>query len=366
MKEEILAFFKNIPGPTSSKKMVAFAVDDYGNVRIHSKASREKMRIGGLDVNRSRFDQYDSLETTEDLQMLFEVLYKVKDAKNKSAIFTPYANMANIDFDKSLHDGRYIYKTVKDTFNDLGSEYDDSFRLWKDGINEGFFVPQYHGREHLNVRLFNELLDKKDPLFMTCLLNQSYSALPVDYYENIHYNETYSFEEISENKTLTLGLTEGLDLFEKQLGYCATIFNAPGAPHHHILNGALKNSGVRFLDTPAIRLEHQGQGKYKREFCFTGKVGKVGLKYLNRNCVFEPTLDNRDWVSFTMNQISMAFILGKPAIISSHRVNFCGHIDVKNRITGLKVLQELLTAITKKWPEVEFKSMDELAKELFD
>jgi len=80
-----------------------------------------------------------------------------------------------------------------------------------------------------------------------------------------------------------------------------------------------------------------------------------------RNVVFEPTEDRGiDWVDFTLKQIKTAFRWNKPAIISSHRVNFCGHIDEKNREKGLKSLEGLLQEIVKKWPDVEFMSADEL------
>ena len=55
-----------------------------------------------------------------------------------------------------------------------------------------------------------------------------------------------------------------------------------------------------------------------------------------------------------MGQIEAAFRWSRPAIISSHRVNFCGHIDPQNRRTGLDALAKLLRSIVGKWPEVEF------------
>ena len=68
-----------------------------------------------------------------------------------------------------------------------------------------------------------------------------------------------------------------------------------------------------------------------------------------------------DQFYFTMKQIETAFRWNKPAIISSHRVNFCGHIDPKNREKGLDSLKQLLQEIVKKWPDVEFMAADELA-----
>jgi hypothetical protein len=62
-----------------------------------------------------------------------------------------------------------------------------------------------------------------------------------------------------------------------------------------------------------------------------------------------------------MQQIEAAFRWNRPAIISSHRVNFCGHIDPANRAKGLGDLRVLLKKIVEKWPDVEFMSAGELS-----
>ena len=83
--------------------------------------------------------------------------------------------------------------------------------------------------------------------------------------------------------------------------------------------------------------------------------------YQVRNVVFEPT-HNRgiDWVNYSLRQVEIAFRWNRPAIISSHRVNFCGHIDPNNRKKGISALKELLHKIVQKWPDVEFMSANEL------
>ena len=100
-----------------------------------------------------------------------------------------------------------------------------------------------------------------------------------------------------------------------------------------------------------------------KTFNYTGKKNQLGQTYLVRNCVFEPT-ENRglDWVAFCMQQIAAAFRWNLPANISSHRVNFCGHIDPQNRQKGLKELKLLLAAIVQRWPDVEFMTSNELGK----
>ncbi len=94
-----------------------------------------------------------------------------------------------------------------------------------------------------------------------------------------------------------------------------------------------------------------------------GMKSKNGVVFTVRNCRFEPSeFGNRDWVDLCLSDIKKAFYWNKPAIISSHRVNFIGAIDPENRKNGLTQLNALLREITKKWPEVEFMTSAELAK----
>ncbi len=80
-----------------------------------------------------------------------------------------------------------------------------------------------------------------------------------------------------------------------------------------------------------------------------------------RNVVFEPTNDEAfDSVKLALDQVAAAFRWRRPAIISSHRVNFCGHIDPENRKQGLRALKQLLDGIVRRWPDVRFVSADEL------
>jgi hypothetical protein len=81
---------------------------------------------------------------------------------------------------------------------------------------------------------------------------------------------------------------------------------------------------------------------------------------MSRNCFFEPSLEGVDWVTSCLKDIERAFRWKKPAVISSHRVNFIGGLNPKNRETSLIEFKKLLNAIVVNWPEVEFKSSAEL------
>jgi hypothetical protein len=89
---------------------------------------------------------------------------------------------------------------------------------------------------------------------------------------------------------------------------------------------------------------------------------KSGMMHLVRNAFFEPTINGaQNAVADCLNRIEFAFMLRKPAIIGTHRLNFIGSLDEKNRKDNLILFKTLLQKILKKWPDVEFISSDELA-----
>jgi len=158
-------------------------------------------------------------------------------------------------------------------------------------------------------------------------------------------------------------IKDGLNRFEEVFGFRSDHFNPPGGREHPVLHKTLKENGVKYIDTEMIKNEHQGRGKYKKEYNYTGKKNRYGQFFLVRNVVFEPNDDRGvNWVDFSLNQVEAAFRWKRPAIISSHRVNFGGKIDPNNRKKGLDDLKDLLTKIVKKWPDVEFMAANELGK----
>jgi len=366
VKDSLINNLKNSIGWKTKRKIVVFSVDDYGNVRLHSKEARAKLDQAGLKVY-SRFDLFDTLETKKDLEQLYAVLDSAKDKNGRSAVFTPFALPCNIDFEKMEADNfqKYYFENLPVTYSKLAKEqpeaYDGAWELWQEGIAKGFLRPQFHGREHLNLFVFNDKLEKRDPELLTALQNKSYTSISDEDYPTMSSTAALDFWDVNDNEKLKPILVEGLQFFKEVYGYSSNYFTPPVYQIHHSLFSTLKENGIKYIDLGLVRKEHHGQNSYKTSFNYIGKKTKEGLTIMVRNIVFEPTEDRGlDWVSFTMKQIERAFRWNKPAIISSHRVNFCGHIDPKNREMGLQTLQKLLQEIVKKWPEVEFMASDEL------
>ncbi|MFM2360458.1 MAG: hypothetical protein RLY16_2451 [Bacteroidota bacterium] len=363
-KQSLLQNIKNIRGWKTRRKIVVISVDDYGNVRVDSKQAREKMDKAGLKC-LSRFDKFDSLENEDDLQALYETLTSVKDKFGQPAVFTSFAVPVNIDFEKvaASEFSAYHYELLPDTLKKLNG-YEKVYALLKEGIKHKLLVPQFHGREHLNLKVFSEKLKQKDPELITALKNRSYTSISSSGYPTINYTAAFDFDQFDENFSFDPIIKDGLAAFEKVYGFKSTHFNPPGGREHPHIHKALKDCGVNFIDTPLVKREHQGQGVYKKEIFYNGKKNALGQTYMVRNCVFEPTSDiGIDWSSYCLKQVETAFRWKAPAIISSHRVNFCGQVDEANRQIGLASLKQLLIKITKKWPDVEFMTATELAEQ---
>jgi len=369
IKRQIADNLKNLRGWRTPRKLVAFAVDDYANVRVASPAARERVIEAGLDLS-GQMDRFDAMETRQDLEALFEVLDGVRDRRDRPAIFTAYSLSANPDFDRVLEQGEYRYETVPDTFERLAVEqphaYDGAWSLWLEGIERGLIKPQFHGREHLNVQLFERKLARRDPALMANLENRSLTGL-VDEPDMPGVGFTHAFGlhgrgELERHEAI---LRDGFDLFERVWGFRSRTFTPPAQKLHPDLFPVVEECGSISIDKPLRCARALGDGAYLREINRSGRQRGQNHVTVVRNVVFEPGKDmGFEPVERAVRQIAAAFRWRKPAIVSSHRVNFCGHLDQANRRQGLEALRSLLTQITARWPEVEFVSVDRLVAEM--
>ncbi len=82
-----------------------------------------------------------------------------------------------------------------------------------------------------------------------------------------------------------------------------------------------------------------------------------------RNGTFEPSFypsNRRKALDMCLADIESAFRWNQPAVISTHRINFVSGLSVENRDKNLKLFDELLKTILKKWPDVQFLNTVEL------
>jgi hypothetical protein len=363
VRNTILRNLRNIPGWQTRKKLIVFESDDWGSIRMPSINSFERLEKSGLDLRSADAERYnlnDTLATSHDLESLFEVLSNAKDTNGNCAVFTPVTIVANPDFQKIIDSGfqEYFYEPFTLTLKRYpGCER--SFDLWKEGIERKLFMPQMHGREHLNVSAWMKALQSGEENTLSAFKEGMWGFVPVKYPE-VDYQAAFLLTNPGELEYQKSMITEGLQLFDKLFGYRAEYFVPPNGSFNNSLNKTLVENGIKFRSTSKIQNEPLGFDKWRKVYHYLGQKEKNGIRYITRNCFFEPSQEGKDWIDSCLNDIKIAFRWHKPAIISSHRLNYIGALNPVNRDNGLRQLSGLLKEIIRNWPDVEFVTTPQL------
>ena len=351
---------KNIPGWHTSRKIAVIECDDWGGIRIPSKEVYEKLLKAGLPMIKGNF-RFDTLETEEDLGMLFNVLGSIKDKNGHFAVMSPITNTANPDFEKIRQSDftEYHYEKFTETLIRYGRGT-GVFKLWQQGIHAGIFMPELHGREHITVQIWLQKLGEGNRDLLLAF-DHGLAALDIP---GVHpaaaeFRPEFYFDSENQKPFLKRSIKEGIALFKDIFDYTPRAFVPSNGIFHPDFEETVAEAGVKFLYVSHSMPYPLNNGELKYRHFITGQKGPGGLTYYTRNCAFEPTAKRYTGIDLTMKQIAAAFRWHKPAIISTHRTNFAGGIEPANREKGLSELSKLLKAIVKTWPDVEFMSSGE-------
>jgi hypothetical protein len=365
-KSKIKSNLNNILGWKTKRKIVVIESDDWGTIRTPSSEVLNKISRKH-PVELSVYDQFDSLETENDLSALFDLLRTIKKLENKSPVITANCIIANPDFDKIKNNNylEYEYEIISDTFN-RNSHGKNCLSLWRSGFADNLFKPQFHGREHLNVSFWIEQLhnDELTKMMFEC---KFWSLIKTNELNFVKKNSMAgcNYSSQKELEFIKKSLKEGLAHFETLLGYKSKSFIANNYIWDDEIEKILNDNGVLYIQGQSFQLfpfqtRERIQKKGRRHYL--GQPNKFNQLYLTRNCFFEPCTDINfnDSISSCLNEINISFSWFRPAIISSHRVNYIGSLSENNRKTGLEKLKILIESIIKRYPDVEFMTTDQL------
>lgn len=354
----------NMFGWRTDRHLVVIESDDWGSIRMPSKTVYDEFLRHGVRVDRDPYCKYDSLATSSDLERLFEVLCSVKDKNGNPAIITANTLSANPVFEKIEASGykEYYYEPFTVTLKNCPF-HANAFSLWQQGIEEGVFHPQSHGREHLNVKKWLSAL--REGHSSTCLAFQLGTwglTWEADASIDTYYMGAFDSGLKDNLAEYEMIIAEGLSMFNAIFGYQSKSFIATTYTWNPGIEPFLVKNGVRYIQcTVAQKIPIDDKKIIVRRRCFQGSKSKAGLVRLMRNCYFEPSIKPEfDWVGDCMKRIENAFKWGKAANICAHRVNFIGSIDSSNTDRNIPLLKKLLMEIVKRWPDVEFLSSDQL------
>lgn len=366
LKQTIKRNLVNIPGWRTNRKIVVIESDDWGSIRMPSKKVYEKCLKSGYPVDQIVYERVDSLASEDDLELLFEVLNSNRDCNDNPAVITANVLIANPDFEKikSSKYQEYFFELITKTFESY-PKHSNCLNLWKEGKDIGIFYPQSHGREHLNVSLFMDALRQGNEDVLFGFEHRMPGCIPKEQRKGGNkYVEALRFVNQEDKQEKLAIILEGLDLFEHIMGYRSESFIPPNYLWSSDFNEEMSKSGVCYYQGRRKMEEPNFNGSIQLRSYKLGEQNEFGQRYLIRNAIFEPSLcrGNTDSVAQCLKDISAAFRLNKPAVICSHRLNYVGFIDERNRDDNLKLLKILLSGIVNKWPDVEFMNSVQLGK----
>ena len=151
-------------------------------------------------------------------------------------------------------------------------------------------------------------------------------------------------------------------LFKETLGFAPESFIAPNYNWDLAIETALNDNNIAIIQSSRAQqisqLSRQGKTVARH---YQGQHNSLGQVYTVRNVQFEPAANpHLDWVGSALSEIGSAFLFKKPAIVSTHRVNYVGHLCADNRSRNLKLLEQLIESVLQRWPDVQFWTTAEL------
>lgn len=342
----------------TNRNIVVIESDDWGSIRVPSRSVYDALIDEGYAMATRPYERYDCLETDDDILALSNVLMKYQDAKGNHPVITMNYLCANPDFGKIKKNDykTYFYKTIDKTYQEsVGSE--NVIALVKDGIEKGIFCPQCHGREHFNILEWLNALQSGDQDVLTAFRYGMCGIFPKDNPSiGNQYMVAFRTNDDESMKYVCQVVSMSLNIFKELWGYHSLSYIAPCYTWNDEIEKVLAINGVKLMQGRRVR---RSSNSSSQRFYYAGEI-KNGLLHSIRNCSFEPSTTKNFSIQSLMNEIDNAFENNKIAVISSHRINYVGGIDVENRERNLNLLDRFLAILIQKYPTVEFLTSDKL------
>ncbi len=317
------------------QKYIIIESDDWGLERALDKQSVEWMKKKYTPEKMSRWS-FDSLETEEDMNKLYEVLNLYKGKFDSPPVIT--ANFITYNVDYSVKE-TLQFRSLSDGFNDSGNNIKEKYF---EGIQCGLIFPQLHGYSHYNIseseKYFNTSEGKES--FEN---NFFYAKTTIKGYLSFLHGEFGS--ENFKNNYLNLASEE----FKKYFGFYSSTLIPPTFIFDKEYIDEVKKNNIKLIQSSNRLVTTDGK-RYKYPYLQNRK----GLYWSIRNARLDPHVSYGFDHLQCLDSIEKAFKYDLPAVIDFHRVNFAGSFDPAYRSDTLKELSLLLKSIHKKWPDSQF------------
>jgi len=331
-----------LPALRFDRPLVLFQSDDWGRAGVRDREGWEELQSAGLNLGEKPYDFY-TLETAEDLRALADVLRKHRDSTGRRPSLVMNFIMANVDFDRTDNPGQ---KQI--ALRPLIEGWPGKWRrpglleAYQQGIRQRLFYPALHGLTHFCERaVARELaaggerseLVRKLWRTQTPYIHWRMPWIGYEYWDP-EMRPARRFLSATEQRA---AITRAARIFRELFGAMPFSACAPGYRANADSRTAWFENGVR--------VAQNGPGGRKDPY-----LDGSGMLVTFRTVEMEPAI-GRCPLEKLVTQVGECFATGVPAVISIHAINF--HSTIQDfRTPTLQLMDEFLTAIEKKWPDL--------------
>lgn len=365
IKNYLSSFYHGFNDWRTNRKIIVIESDDWGSIRMPDRRTYDLLIKKGYDLNGRPFERFDSIASETDFEHLLSTLSQFSDKKGKQPVVTLNVITGNPDFERI--EGNSFSKFFVEDFTETIERYNrNKLSTWNDAVKSGMLYPQFHGREHVNVfSWLNSLQDHQNEEVEAFYLGLMGIPPKNSPYLGNQHQIAFNYDTSDPEKITYIGesIKDGIKRFKKFFGFLPESFIAPAYTWDNLIEGKLIDNGIKILQggryqilpLSGKRIKHS-MGEKKRK-----------LTYLVRNAFFEPstiidTSQREQMLGQLIKRTDVLFAQRRPVVIGSHRLNYVGVLDERNRIVNLYLLKRYLSHILKKYPDIEFLTTVELAK----
>jgi hypothetical protein len=324
------------------RPLVLFQSDDWGRVGVRDREGWEELLAAGIKLGEKPYDFY-SLETADDVEALSEVLRRHRDSVGRHPSIGTNFITANVDFSHRPESGlREI------PLRSLADGLPDAWRrpmlreAYQQGLHERLFFPALHGLTHFCaqsvIREFETDGERRQLLQVLWRAGTPYIHWRMPW---IGY-EYWDPSQPPEQRFLPLAsqrvaIQRAAEIYRGMFATIPLSACAPGYRANQDTKTAWFEAGVRVVQG--------GPKATPRPF-----LDANGMLVTFRSVEIEPATQACE-LDGIIRQAEDCFARGMPAIVSMHSINF--HSTLKDfRTPTLTILNNFLTAIETKWPDV--------------
>lgn len=326
------------------QKLLVMESDDWGLERARDSNALEAI-ISKYGAERISRWTKDSLETVDDLVMIYDLFELHKDKFNSPPVLTANFVTHNLDYQSKYE---LKFKPISQGYNYGDAEL---FNKYNEGIKKKYFIPQLHGFSHYNVALLKKDFDSENFLEDFELgfpLAKSTIKGNLSMYRGECFDPDFS-----------VNFSRATEAFNKRFGYYSTTFIPPNYIYNRKQSRTLIKNKIELLQSGATVVTDKGKNLISPFFRKKSRIIRSC-----RNARLDTHQDYNYLADHCINQINKAFEQKSPAVIDIHRVNFSGKFSPETREKTLTELDKVFTYLHKHHPQTKFLSSNELVKYL--